>query len=66
MVSEPEGAGQGHSAGLGRGPSGRKRDQNRDAEGPISPHDPTILRAGLNGSLCCLGVAGWQIQQEGN
>lgn len=45
------------TAGLGFGPWGPREGPKRETEAPISLRDPTILGAGLNGSLCCLGEA---------
>lgn len=50
-MREPDGEGQGPSAGLEFGPSGHQEGQEREAKAALSPHDPACPGAGLNGSL---------------
>lgn len=57
-MREPDGEGQGPSAGLEFGPSGHQEGQEREAKAALSPHDAACPGAGLNGSLVCLWDAG--------
>lgn len=50
-MREPDGEGQGPSAGLEFGPSGHQEGQEREAKAALSPHDAACPGAGLNGSL---------------